>query len=63
MLKLEFMIHEIRKYSDFKVCRMNADNERINDSQLFSRLQARAKNKRSSIMLHLLCFIYVARIK
>lgn len=57
------MIHEIRNHSDLKVCRINADNEKINDSQLFPRLQTRIKNKQISIMFHLLCFIYVAKTK
>lgn len=57
------MIREIRNHSDFKVCRINAYNEKTNDSQLSPRLRARVENKRSSIMFHLLCFIYVAKIK
>lgn len=61
--KLEFMIHEIRNNSDLKVCRINADNEKINDSRLFPRLQTRIKNKQTSIMFHFLCFIYVAKTK
>lgn len=53
--KLEFMIDEMRKHFDFKVCRINnADNEKINDSQLFSHLQAESQEQTKL----LLCFIF-----
>lgn len=58
--KLEFMIHEIRNNSDLKVCRINADNEKINDSQLFPRLQTKNQEQTnlyyvSSSLFYLRC--------